>query len=114
MKRDSVQSWSDLNWESVRPEVATRVFGSKILPKRAVIQSITLTRVEPNGEFSTHADSYNHVFLFLEGKGKGWLDDVSYDIAAGLVVRVFAGQSHGYRNTNDSDLILLTINYSDM
>ncbi len=112
MNRDSVQDWSKLNWESTRPDVATGVFGSVIIPEGADMQTVTLMRVEPEGEFSLHADHHNHVFIFLEGKGKGWLDDDSYDIKPGLIVRVSAGQPHGYRNTDDSDLLLLTINYS--
>jgi hypothetical protein len=70
MNHDPIQDWSKLPWESTRPDVATGVLGSKVVPKGADIHTVTLTRVEPKG--------------------------------------------HGYRNTNDSDLVLLTINYSDV
>ncbi|MHA2384979.1 MAG: cupin domain-containing protein [Candidatus Thorarchaeota archaeon] len=114
MNHDPIQDWSKLPWESTRPDVATGVLGSKVVPKGADIHTVTLTRVEPKGEFSVHADDYNHVFLFLEGRGEGRLGDDFYEIRPGLIVRVPAGQPHGYRNTNDSDLVLLTINYSDV
>ncbi|MFW9801971.1 MAG: cupin domain-containing protein [Candidatus Thorarchaeota archaeon] len=111
MNRDIIRNWSELPWEPIRPDVAFRVLGSGLVPNGADIQAVTLTRVESKGEFSTHADNYHHVFLFLEGYGEGWIGDESYEITPGLIVRVAAGQSHGYRNTNYSDLILLTINY---
>jgi quercetin dioxygenase-like cupin family protein len=114
MNHNLVQDWSELPWESTRPDITIGVLGSRVIPKGADVHSVTLTRVEPKGEFSIHADDYNHVFLFLKGKGEGWLGDESYEIKPGLIVRVPAGQSHGYRNTNDLDLILLTINYSDI
>jgi mannose-6-phosphate isomerase-like protein (cupin superfamily) len=97
----------------MRPDVASNVFGVSLVPKGTNVQDLTLTRVEPKGEFSDHADHYNHVFIFLEGKGEGWIGDASYDIGPGVIVRVPAGQRHGYRNTDDSNLVLLTINYFD-
>ena len=113
MNHDLIQDWSELPWEFTRPDVTAGVLGSRVVPKGADVHTVTLTRVQPKGEFSIHADDYNHVFLFLEGKGEGMLGDDSYEIEPGLIVRVPAGQPHGYRNTSDSDLILLTINYSD-
>ena len=114
MNHNLVQDWLELPWKSTRPDVTVGVLGSRIVPKGADVLNVTLTRVEPKGEFSVHADDYNHIFLFLEGKGEGRLGDESYEIRPGLIVSVPAGQSHGYRNTNDSDIILLTINYSDI
>jgi mannose-6-phosphate isomerase-like protein (cupin superfamily) len=114
MNKEIVQDWSELPWEKIRPDITAGVLGSRLIPKGVDVQAVTLTRVEPRGEFSIHADKYHHVFLFLEGHGEGWLGDASYEIKPGLIVRVPAGHSHGYRNTNDSDLILLTINYLDI
>ena len=112
MKQKFIMDWSELVWEPTRPDIASQVLGSGLVAKEADILSVTITRVEPNGEFSIHADNHHHVFLFLEGYGEGWLGDDSYEIRPRLIVRVPAGFSHGYRNTNDSDLVLLTINYS--
>ena len=114
MNQSPILDWSELTWESTKPAIATGVFGSRIVPDEGKVRAVTLTRVEPNGEFSPHVDDYDHVFLLIEGKGMGWLGEDSYDIKPRLIVRVPAGQSHSYRNTTDSDLILLTINYSDI
>ncbi|MHA1925826.1 MAG: cupin domain-containing protein [Candidatus Thorarchaeota archaeon] len=108
-----VQKWQDLSWESTRPDITIGGLAHRLIPDGSTVHGVMLTKVEPEGEFSIHADEYDHVFLFLEGMGEGWLGDDSYEIEPGLLVRVPAGQSHGYRNTNNSDLILLTINYSD-
>ncbi|MFW9912133.1 MAG: cupin domain-containing protein [Candidatus Thorarchaeota archaeon] len=112
MNQSTILDWSELTWESTKPAIATGVLGSRIVPDGASVRAVTLTRVEPKGEFSPHIDDYDHIFLFIEGKGVGWLGEDSYDIKPRLIVRVPAGQSHSYSNTTDSDLILLTINYS--
>ncbi|MHA2356301.1 MAG: cupin domain-containing protein [Candidatus Thorarchaeota archaeon] len=108
-----VQDWSELLWEFTRPNITTNVLGSRLLPEGTAVQAVTLTRVEPKGEFSVHADDYAHVFLFFEGQGEGWLGDEVYAIRPKLIVRVPSGLPHGYKNTGRSDLTLLTINYSD-
>jgi quercetin dioxygenase-like cupin family protein len=114
MNRDLIQNWAELHWKSTKPEITEGVLGCNIVPENADVQSVTLTRVEPKGKFSIHTDDYNHVFLFLQGKGEGQLGEDSYDIRPGMIVRVPAGHPHGYGNTGDSNLVLLTINYSEI
>lgn len=108
-----IHDWSDLIWDSTRPTIAKGVLGSRLLPEGAKARSVTLTRVEPNGEFLLHTDDYSHVFVCLEGKGEGRLGDEVYELRPRLVVTVPSGVSHGYLNTGTSELVLLTINYSE-
>ncbi len=114
MNRELVQDWSELVWKSTRPDLTSGIHACILVRTGAVIQAVMLTRVEPGGLFSIHADEYNHVFLFIEGTGKGWVGNESYNIKPKMLVRVPAGTSHGYQNTSDSDLLLLTINYSEL
>lgn len=111
MKDNKAVNWEDLEWSPIRPELTSNIHGYGLVPKGATVQSIALTKVAPGGEFATHADDYHHVFCFLQGEGKGWIGESSFDIRSELVVRVTAGAPHGYRNTGSEDLFLITINY---
>ena len=111
MKNKKMTRWEDLEWSSIRPELAGHVFGHAIVPTGAAVQSIALTKVSPGGVFATHMDEYHHVFCFLRGEGEGWSGESRYDISSELIVRVTAGTPHGYRNTGSDDLILITVNY---
>ncbi len=104
-------SWKHLEWSPVRPGVATGVLGHGLVPKGAATQSVSITKVPPGCEFSTHTDQYHHVFCFLGGSGEGWIGQEKYDISPQMVVRVSAGTAHGYRNTGNEELFLITINY---
>lgn len=97
-------------WVITRKNLTKKIFGKSLIPEKLTDVKIVLTRVESGGEFSLHKDSYHHVFYFIEGQGEGWLGDKTYDIKPGRVVEVPAGESHGYKNTAEEDLILITIN----
>ncbi|KXH69957.1 MAG: hypothetical protein AM326_01305 [Candidatus Thorarchaeota archaeon SMTZ-45] len=114
MNQELVQEWSELAWKSARPDLTSGILACSLVPTGAVIQAVMLTKVESGGLFSLHADEYNHVFLFIGGTGKGRIGDESYDIKPRMLVRVPAGTPHDYQNTGDSDLFLLTINYSEL
>ncbi|BCR06112.1 hypothetical protein DESUT3_31810 [Desulfuromonas versatilis] len=100
----------DLGWQRLRQDLTTGVSAKPLHAAAAGGLKLMLTRVEPGGEFARHADPYHHLFWFVEGEGVGWLGDKTYAISPGRVAQVPAGTSHGYRNTGDVDLVLLTVN----
>ncbi|MGY5854214.1 MAG: cupin domain-containing protein [Candidatus Thorarchaeota archaeon] len=71
---------------------------------------MVLSRVAPHGKFEAHIDSYHHVFYFISGIGNGRVGDERYDIRPGRVVEVPSGVEHGYENTGDVGIVLVTIN----
>lgn len=97
-------------WVATRKDLTTGVFGKSIVPGELTEVKIVLTRVKPGGEFSSHIDPYHHVFFIVEGRGEGWLGEKTYEIEPGLVVEVPAGEQHGYKNSGEVDLILITVN----
>ncbi|MFX0093132.1 MAG: cupin domain-containing protein [Candidatus Hodarchaeota archaeon] len=46
----------------------------------------------------------------MKGEGKTWLGDKVYTIKPGMIVQIPAGEQHGYKNTGEEELMLLTIN----
>jgi quercetin dioxygenase-like cupin family protein len=98
------------DWQTVREDLTQGVFGRSLLPPAAGETKVVLTRVTAGGAFPLHSDPYHHVLLFMGGIGEGWLDGESYEIRPGRVAEIPAGIAHGYRNTGDEDLVLLTIN----
>ena len=99
-----------INWLPIREDVTSLVYGKSIIPEDWSNVKISITKVDPKGEFSNHIDSYHHVFYFIKGKGIGYINDEEYEIIPELVVEIPAGIAHGYKNTSDEDLLLLTIN----
>ncbi|TFG03582.1 cupin domain-containing protein [Candidatus Thorarchaeota archaeon] len=105
-----IEDLPEMDFRGIREDVASKVFGCTLVPTMASGIKITLTRVEPQGEFSTHKDQYHHVLYFLSGHGVGWLDSDEYEVKAGRAVRIPAGTLHGYRNNSSETMTLLTIN----
>jgi mannose-6-phosphate isomerase-like protein (cupin superfamily) len=98
---------STIAWKPVRPEITTGVFGRLMLDGNV---KAVLTRVEPGGKFTMHADSYAHLFYFLAGEGTVWIGDKQSPVRTGTVVQVDAGEMHAYENAGKQDLILLSMN----
>lgn len=96
-----------LPWQPVRPEITQGVSGKVLLagPTRAV-----LTRVSPGGRFSAHRDAYAHLFYVLAGHGEVSAGDERQAVGPGSVVRIEAGEAHGYENTGESELLLISLN----
>jgi len=102
---------AEVTWRPVRPELARGITGREIAgPDAAGGLTLTLTRVAPGGEFPPHRDRYGHVFHFLAGEGVGILGEETYAIHPGRVVHIPAGEWHGYRNTGDQEMLLLSVN----
>jgi len=98
------------DWSKIREELTERVYGKSLIPKEWTNVTISLTKLDPKGEFRNHIDSYHHVFYFLKGVGVGYINNEEYEIKPELVVEIPAGIAHGYKNTGKEELILLTIN----
>ncbi|MFW9928925.1 MAG: cupin domain-containing protein [Candidatus Thorarchaeota archaeon] len=100
----------DQKWEENRRNGNEKIFGKLLVPKDLTEIKITETKVEPGGIFHLHVDAYHHVLYFISGFGVGWIGEESYEIKPGVIVNIPAGEKHGYKNTRNEDIILLTIN----
>ena len=105
-----VKKLVDLSWNEVRSDLTTKVFGKPLIPKEWSNVKMSLTKVEPGGKFPLHIDNYHHIFYFIKGEGIGIIDKKEYEIKPELIVEVPAGKEHGYENTGNDDLILITVN----
>jgi quercetin dioxygenase-like cupin family protein len=84
--------------------------GKALAPKGTKDMDVTVTKVEPGGEFALHDDPYHHVFYVVQGKGEVCLGEDVYTLDAETVVEVPAGEVHAYRNKGGTEMILLTLN----
>jgi mannose-6-phosphate isomerase-like protein (cupin superfamily) len=96
-----------LEWQPVRPEIASGVFGRTFLDDGV---KIVLTRLAPGGSFAPHRDPYGHLFYFLAGEGVVRIGEREMHAVSGLVVRVDPGELHSYENTGTGDLMLVSVN----
>ncbi|MFX0108587.1 MAG: cupin domain-containing protein [Candidatus Hodarchaeota archaeon] len=107
---ERILSINEVEWKSIRSDITEGILGFPLFPRELSNTKITVTRVKQGCTFPRHKDDYHHVFYFIDGDGEGWLGGQSFQISPGLIVQVPAGVTHGYRNTGDRDLLLLTIN----
>jgi quercetin dioxygenase-like cupin family protein len=101
------------DWEPVRPGLTKGITGRRLAPKGTRDMDVTVTKVEPGGEFSLHQDPYHHVIYVVQGKGEASLGDEVYPIGPDTVVEIPAGEVHAYRNTGSTDVVLVTVNIPD-
>jgi quercetin dioxygenase-like cupin family protein len=73
----------------------------------------SLTLAKPGGEFPEHADPYTHVFYILAGEGEASVEGETIPWRKGAALTVPAGMKHAYRNTGETDLLLITLNIYD-
>ena len=110
MIRKRIYKLDEKEWAATRKDLTKEVYGKSLIPEDLTNNKIVLTKVNPGGEFTLHKDPYHHIFYFLSGKGEGKLGEETYQIKPNLVVEVPAGEIHGYKNTGETDLLLLTVN----
>lgn len=96
-----------VTWQPVRPEITKGVYGRLFLEKNF---KMMLVRVTAGGGFSSHRDSYGHLFYFLSGEGVVRVENQKFSAGPGTVVRVETGETHSYDNTGPSDLVLISLN----
>lgn len=97
-------------WESLRPSLTRGITAAGLIPEGHTNVTVSITRVEPSGEFRPHADEYHHVLYFMDGIGEVELDGKVHEVGPGTVVQVKSGTPHGYRNRSSGEMVLLTIN----
>jgi quercetin dioxygenase-like cupin family protein len=100
----------EIPWEplgSKTKEVFRKSLSAKAFPSGF---KATLTLARPGGEFPEHVDPYTHIFYILEGKGEASLEGRSIPLQKGDTLTVGAGKKHGWRNSGQADLILITLN----
>lgn len=102
-----VLTLDDLPWQAVRPRLTAGVSGKTLLTGAT---RVVLTRVAAGGRFAPHSDGYGHLFLVLAGQGRLQAGDAEYVLGPGSVVRIPAGETHGYRNTGEEELQLVSFN----
>jgi quercetin dioxygenase-like cupin family protein len=98
---------NELPWEPVRPALVTGVFGRTMLDAGT---KMVYTRVEPDGGFALHVDSYGHLLYILSGSGVARAGGSEYQLSPGLVLQIKGGEEHSYRNTGSEDLVLIALN----
>ncbi len=95
-----------------RPDVTELITGFSILNGLNGIYDLKIiySEVEQNGIFRLHTDNYDHIFFITYGKLLFNVDNKEFEITSGQILNIREGQIHGYRNTTDETVTLLTIN----
>jgi len=72
--------------------------------------NVSLFRVKPNGEVPSHKHSHAHILYFLSGKGECRIATKVSKIKPNDVALVQSGEEHGYKNTGNTDMLLVVLN----
>ena len=96
-----------LQWQPVRLDVASGVFGKTILDEQV---KVVVTRLAPGAKFVPHRDKYGHLLYFTSGQGYVRVGDRPIVARAGVVVRILPGEEHEYGNSGAEDLLLISMN----
>lgn len=104
-----VKELMDFDW-IVNKKKLPKMLVNSLIPKDWSNVKILLTKVEPKGIFPLHIDDYHHVFYFIEGEGVLKIADKEYKIKPNLKVEISAGLEHGYENTGNTEMFLITVN----
>ena len=110
MIQSRIYDLMDQEGSPTRPELTVGVVGHHLIPSGISNVTVNLTEVHPGGSFSIHTDNYHHIFYIINGSGQGQLDEDQYELRPGRVIEVPSGVPHGYTNTGNSTMLLLTIN----
>ena len=113
MLQRRVYSFNEVDWKPFSKDCVTKIYSRSLLLDGFDILNISLTKVEPGGEFGMHTDAYNHIFYFLIGTGEGRIGDETYEIRPGVVAEVPAGEVHAYKNRGKEEMFLITMNISE-
>jgi quercetin dioxygenase-like cupin family protein len=96
------ESFGGLTREIFRKSLSARAFPSGF--------KASLTLARPGGEFPDHVDPYTHIFYILEGEGEASVEGQTIALRKGDALTVQAGKRHGYRNSGQTALVLITLN----
>lgn len=110
MKTSRIYNLNDEIMSEIRKELTEKISGHSLIPEGLSTTRVAITKVDADGEFSIHRDMYHHVLYCFSGIGVGLIDTEEYDFRPGTIVEIPAGTPHGYKNTSDEPLFLVTIN----
>ena len=110
MSRGKVYTFGEVSWKPFIKDGVTGICSKALIGEGAEVLNVSLTKVEPGGEFGMHKDPYDHIFYFLIGEGEGRAGDDTYRIEPGVVAETRSGEPHGYKNLSGTDMFLITIN----
>ena len=110
MGHGKVYTFDEVDWKPFIKDGVTKIHSKALIEEGVDVLSISLTKVEPGGEFGMHKDPYDHRFYFLIGEGEGRVDDETYRIEPGVVAEIPSGTLHGYKNLSQKEMFLITVN----
>jgi quercetin dioxygenase-like cupin family protein len=110
MDRGSIYTFGEVKWKPFIKDCVAKIHSISLMGEGVDVLSISLTKVEPGGEFGMHKDPYDHRFYFLIGEGEGRVGDETYRIEPGVVAEIPSGKLHGYKNLSGTEMFLITIN----
>ena len=94
-------------WQPIRPELTSGVNG-KLLQDGTT--KMVLTKVDPGGIFRLHRDMYGHLIHILSGEGIFTVEGEEHKLTAGMTLQIQAGSEHGYKNSGQEDLLMVSVN----
>jgi len=74
--------------------------------------SIFVTRTPPGREVGLHVHPYTETFLLLEGGGRWTVGDETVELRAEQIVVVPPETPHGFVNTGDAPLLVVSVHDS--
>ena len=74
--------------------------------------SIFVTRTPPGRSVGLHVHPYAETFLLLEGHGRWTVGDATMDVHAEQIVVVPPDTPHGFENTSDASLLVVSVHDS--
>ena len=96
-------------WKVIREGFTKGVFGKPLNGNKMTESKMLIFKVTPGGVFPPHIDPYHHMFYYLEGQGVGSFDKEEYEIKPGIAVEIPSGVEHGYKNTGEGNMLLITL-----
>lgn len=81
-------------------------------PRAGLGFSVFVVRTAPGGAVELHVHPYAETFLLLEGRGRWTAGDVVAELEPEQMLVVPPGTPHGFRNTGDVPLLVVSIHES--
>lgn len=78
-------------------------------PEYTSAYSVDLVRVAPGGYSPRHVDGDNHAFYIISGKGEVAIQQRTWEVGPGSVVKIPVKIVHSVKNIGDEPLLFLTI-----
>ena len=82
------------------------------LPRAGVGISVFVTRTPPGASVELHVHPYPETFVLLEGSGRWTAGDQVVELRANQILVVPPETPHGFRNTGDQPLLVVSIHES--